>query len=78
MTAKPHPDDCREGLLNAASRRADARKAEQAAIIDLADWAIRAREAGIPMTEIAQQSALSRKAVYDLIAWREGRAATRT
>lgn len=78
MTAKPHPDDCREGLLEAASRRADASRAKADATIDLADWAIRARAAGIPMTEIAGHACVTRKAVYDLIAWREGRAETRT
>lgn len=64
--------DYREELRKAAARRIDARRAVEEATIGLADQAIRAREAGVPMTEIARLAGLSRPATYNLIAWRRG------
>ena len=65
-------DTYRQRLKDAGERRLAAKRAVEEATVDLADWAIRARDAGIPMTEIAELACLSRKAVYDLIAWRRG------
>lgn len=65
-----HPDDCREGLREAAERRTEAVRAAQEARIDLADWCVRAKGV-LPVTEIAETIGTSRETVYQLIApWR--------
>lgn len=71
------PDDIRLGLRAAAADRQNAQSVEQTALEEMADWAIQARESTLPMREVAALAGMSRGAVYDLIAWREGRKPTR-
>lgn len=70
-------DDIRRGLRAAATHRDWAKDDEQAALQEMADWAIQARQSMLPMREAAELLGMSRDAVYDLIAWREGRKPTR-
>lgn len=62
-----------EAIAQAARKRADAIRAQQEATQELADLAIEARGSGsLPVAEIARLAGLTRKAIYDLIAWRTG------
>jgi len=65
-------DDVREELRAAGGRRAAAIAEQEQANGEIADLAIRAKGT-IPVDEIRQLVGLkTRKAVYDLIAWRTG------
>jgi hypothetical protein len=67
----------REEIRAAGARRAAAIAAEKQASEEIADLAIRAKGL-IPVAEIAELGHYkTRKAVYDLIAWRSGEKADR-
>jgi hypothetical protein len=65
-----HPDSAREGLREAAERRKLARRDLQDANLDLSRWISEAQDAGLGVTEIAQLSGITRRAIYDVLAAR--------
>ena len=68
MSAAPiHPDDARQGITEAAERRAQADLDRADATLDLGRWIRAARDAGIGVTEIARLAGVSRRAVYDVL-----------
>jgi len=60
-------DEARKRLGDAADRRANAKAEWQGATDDLARWIVVARDAGVPITEVARLSGISRQAVYDVL-----------
>lgn len=64
MAYRPHPDDSREQLRQWAERRAEHQREAQALMIDLGDDALRAQDAGLSVTEIAELAGVTRQTVY--------------
>jgi DNA-binding phage protein len=62
-----HPDNARQGIAEAAERRAQADMDKADATLDLGRWVRAARDTGIGVTEIAQLAGVSRQAVYDVL-----------
>jgi DNA invertase Pin-like site-specific DNA recombinase len=60
--------DLRRELEDAARQREDAQRRRHEATRRLAEVVPRAHAAGMPVTEIAELTGLSRRAVYDLLA----------
>lgn len=75
-TATNERDALQEAIARVASKRADAIRAQQDATRELADLAVQARGI-VPIAEFARRADLTRKAVYDLIAWRTGEKSAR-
>jgi hypothetical protein len=57
----------RKALREAAASRAQAEDLKAHATEHLRQWCLRARAAGLPVTEIAREARLSRQGVYDLL-----------
>lgn len=62
-----HPDDARRALTEIRGRLTDAGRAHADAMLDLAAWAARADEAGVPRAEIARLAGVSRTTVYAIL-----------
>lgn len=60
-------DETRQRLRDAADRRASAKAEWKTATDELARWIIAARDAGVPITEIARLAGISRQAVYTVL-----------
>jgi hypothetical protein len=58
------------GVHDAAKRREQADKARKSATGDLPRFIREARSAGVSISQIAREAALSRQGVYDLLATR--------
>ena len=58
------------GIAKAAKQREAAAKARWQATHDLRRYCALARDAGVPITQIASEAGLSRQGVYDLLAER--------
>ena len=56
-----------KGIRGAAKRRAKAETDRRKATNDLRDYCKAAKEASVPITEIAREAGLSRQGVYDLL-----------
>ena len=54
-------------VRKAANRRERAIQSRQQATDDLREWVRRAQQAGVPVTELAHVSGLSRQGLYDLL-----------
>jgi len=65
-------DDARQRLRDAAERRNAAKAEWDQATADLARWIAAARDAGVPITEVARLAGISRQAVYDVLRRRAG------
>jgi phage-related baseplate assembly protein len=63
----------RKALREAAASRAQADEIKAHATERLRQWCVRARRAGMPITDIAREARLSRQGVYDLIGPRSRR-----
>lgn len=74
--SKPDPDTLRAELLELAERRAELQRQQDDIARELADVADRARPV-LTVTEIAELAGVSRKAVYDALAWRSGERSSR-
>lgn len=57
-----------KGIRRAAKDRQKADEAKRAATDDLRHYCSAAKEAGVPITQIASEAGLSRQGVYDLLA----------
>lgn len=64
------PASILRSIRSAAKRRAKADTAKREATDDLRRYCEEAREAGVPITQIASEAGLSRQGVYDLLAER--------
>jgi hypothetical protein len=68
MAGRTHnADRCREGLRAAARRRTAALAEHREATAELATWCVRARAAGLTVTEISRLAELSRERTYQLL-----------
>jgi AcrR family transcriptional regulator len=65
--ARPELAQYRKALREAARMREQADEMRSAAMRHLRRWCIRAKQAGMPVTEIAKEAGLSRQSVYELI-----------
>ena len=63
----PRPGEVGQGLEEAGTRLALARRLAAHAALDLADWAREAAGEGMSVSEIARRAGVSRQTVYD---WR--------
>lgn len=66
MARAAHPDDARAALLAWAERRDALERDRRALQRDLHDVVSGAREAGLPVTEIARLTAVSRQTIYSV------------
>jgi DNA-binding phage protein len=71
-TAAPELAQYRKALREAARMRDQADEMRSSAMRHLRRWCIRARQAGMPVTEIAHEAGLSRQSVYELIGEKRG------
>lgn len=60
-------DDTRQRLREAAQRRRDAKATWSTATDDLTRGVTAARDAGVPIAEVARLAGISRQAVYDIL-----------
>lgn len=63
-------DQAIKGIQRSAKRRDEAAKLRIEATDDLRRYCQAAQKAGVPLTQIAREAALSRQGVYDLLAER--------
>jgi DNA-binding transcriptional ArsR family regulator len=61
------PDSARQGIAEAAARRALADRLRAEAMLDLADWLRAGHDAGLTVAEMARIAGLSRPTVYALL-----------
>jgi DNA-binding phage protein len=59
-----------KGIRKAARGRQKADEAKREATDDLRRYALAAKKAGVPISQIASEAGLSRQGVYDLLAGR--------
>lgn len=64
MGRAPHPDDARQALTDLAERRSEINRAEAAWRHDLGQAIAQAIAAGVPKSEIAELSGMSRATLY--------------
>jgi DNA invertase Pin-like site-specific DNA recombinase len=62
-----------DGIRDAARQRREATEARTRATADLRRYCIEARDAGVPISQIAREAGLSRQGVYDLLGEQPGR-----
>jgi len=70
MPLPPHADDIREALTEAGQRLADARRAQQDAMLDIGHWLRTGDEhstAPLDITEMADLAGISRPTAYKLL-----------
>lgn len=67
MTAPLLPDTVHQALKEASIRRVQADRDRAAAMLDIAAWLAKGRDAGVPISHMAETTNLSRRTCYDLL-----------
>ena len=62
-----HPDNIRDGLVEAAGRRSAADRQRASAMADIARWVDAGHEAGLAIAEMARLVGMTRPTIYAIL-----------